>query len=164
MNKLLASQWLDDAKRLALVRTPHARSNSIAMALADAYRQGYGASRKEEVEEAASATARIKELEDLLAFDKHAWQFHASSYAAMCLSEEQISLGKFCEYMRGLRDGKKDSIVQGIKPLVELEPDYAAILLRTIVAEAERAGSWTVPLDMQERIAAWLKMREVGKR
>ena len=59
---------------------------------------------------------RIKTLEDLLAFDKNAWQFHEPSYATLCLSEQQISFGKFCEYMRHLCDGQKDAIIQGVTP------------------------------------------------
>lgn len=59
---------------------------------------------------------RIKTLEDMLAFDKHSWQFHEPSYAALCLAEQRISFGKFCEYMRGLRDGKTEPIVQGVTP------------------------------------------------
>ena len=67
-------------------------------------------------EQVAAAAERIKKLEDMLAFDKHAWQFHEPSYAALCLSEQQISFGKFCEYMRHLRDGQKDAIIQGVTP------------------------------------------------
>ena len=65
---------------------------------------------------ARDAETRVKMLEDMLAFDKHSWAFHEPSYAALCLSEQQISFGKFCEYMRHLRDGQKDPIIQGVTP------------------------------------------------
>lgn len=65
---------------------------------------------------------RIAELEQLLAFSKLDWSSHRPSYAALCLSEQRISLGKFCEYMRNLRDGKTDDpIVQGVTPSIDLD-------------------------------------------
>lgn len=39
---------------------------------------------------------------------------------------------------------------------------FAAVLLHTIAAEAERTGSWTIPPDLQERIVAWAKERQGG--
>ena len=42
------------------------------------------------------------------------------------------------------------------------ELDTAAILLRTIAAEAERTGSWHVPADLQERLKAWVAERDGG--
>ena len=59
------------------------------------------------------APKRIAALENMLNFNKFNWAFHEPSYAALCLSEQQISLGKFCEYIRNLRDGKDDRIIQG---------------------------------------------------
>jgi hypothetical protein len=41
--------------------------------------------------------------------------------------------------------------------------DVATILLRTIAAEAERTGSWEVPVDLQERIAAHLREQDRRK-
>lgn len=38
----------------------------------------------------------------------------------------------------------------------------AAILLRTIAAEAERTGSWHVPADLQEQVRAWVAERDGG--
>jgi hypothetical protein len=39
-----------------------------------------------------------------------------------------------------------------IRRLIEEREPVARILLRTIAAEAERTGSWEVPVDLQERI------------
>lgn len=44
------------------------------------------------------------------------------------------------------------------------ELDAAAILLRTIAAEAERTGSWMVPADLQKRVRAWVAERDGGAR
>ena len=42
--------------------------------------------------------------------------------------------------------------------------DTAAILLRTIAAEAKRTGSWHVPPDLQERVKGWVAERDGGNR
>jgi len=42
--------------------------------------------------------------------------------------------------------------------------DTAAILLRTIAAEAERKGSWHVPPDLQARLRAWVAEWDGGAR
>ncbi len=93
MSKHLAGRWLSLADRLSRLEPPF-RAKNIAICLAIAYRQGWSASRKEEVEEDASA----------------------------------------------------------------------AVLLRTIAAEAERTGSWHVPPDLQERVRAWVAERDGGSR
>ena len=89
MSKHLAGRWLSIADTLSNLKPPF-RAKNIAICLASAHRQGWSASRKEEVEEDASA----------------------------------------------------------------------AILLRTIAAEAERTSSWHVPPDLQERVKAWVAERE----
>lgn len=93
MSKHLAGRWLSLADRLSSLEPPF-RAKNIAICLASAYRQGWSASRKEEVE----------------------------------------------------------------------EEDYAAIILRTLAAEAERTGSWKVPPDLQERLRAWVAGRDGGSR
>ena len=57
-------------------------------------------------------------------------------------------------YRQGWRDSQEADIQQG---------PFAAILLRTIAAEAERTGSWHVPPDLQERVRAWVAERD-GRR
>lgn len=58
-------------------------------------------------------------------------------------------------YRQGWRDSQEADIQQG---------PFAAILLRTIAAEAERTGSWHVPPDLQERLRAWVAGRDGGSR
>ncbi|TXH41270.1 MAG: hypothetical protein E6Q97_37870 [Desulfurellales bacterium] len=94
MSKHLSSEWFPRAERLANLEQPF-RAKNIAICLASAYRQGWAASREEEVQNAAV---------------------------------------------------------------------YASVLLRTIAAEAKRAGSWHVPADLQERVRAFVKEAEGGKR
>ena len=56
-------------------------------------------------------------------------------------------------------DGSMGS-VGGLVAAIEEREQMAAILLRTIVAEAERTSSWHVPPDLQERVKAWVAERE----
>lgn len=51
-----------------------------------------------------------------------------------------------------------------LKQFLEATEPLAVILLRTIAAEAERTGSWHVPPDLQERVLAFVKEAEGGKR
>lgn len=44
-----------------------------------------------------------------------------------------------------------------MKQFVELIDPVAIVLIRTIVAEAERTGSWEVPVDIQERMRVLVK-------
>lgn len=40
--------------------------------------------------------------------------------------------------------------------IAEVDP-VAMVLIRTLVADAERTGSWHVPVDIQERMVALVK-------
>lgn len=48
-------------------------------------------------------------------------------------------------YRQGWSDSREEEVQNA---------PIAATLLRTILAEAERTGSWTVPADIQERMLA----------
>lgn len=61
MSKHLAGRWLSLADRLSHLEPP-SRAKNIAISLAIAYRQGWSASRKEEVEENTSATILLRAI------------------------------------------------------------------------------------------------------
>lgn len=53
-----------------------------------------------------------------------------------------------------------------IRRLIDEQEPLAVIYIRTLVAEAERTGSWHVPPELQERmtlfVKGWLPDREVS--
>ncbi len=51
-----------------------------------------------------------------------------------------------------------------LKQFLEATEPLAVILLRTIAAEAERTGSWEIPVDIQERIVTYVREHSGGGR